>query len=79
MKEYIGQKDAVEKFSIWIQKWKRGSKALLLHGPPGVGKTALLEAYCSENKIDLIEMNASDFRSASQIKQVIGKSMQQRA
>ena len=79
LKEYVGQKKAVEQFLNWIKEWRRESKALLLYGPPGVGKTALIEAYCSENKIDLIEMNASDFRSASQIKGVIGKSMQQQS
>jgi len=79
LKDYVGQKDAVNLFSKWIKKWKVGDKALLLHGPPGVGKTALVEAYCSENNLDLIEMNASDFRSASQINQVIGKSMQQQS
>ena len=79
LKDYVGQKEAVEQFLNWIKTWKRGSKSLLFHGPPGVGKTALIEAYCSENKIDLIEMNASDFRSASQIKEVIGKSMQQQS
>lgn len=79
LKEYVGQKEAVDLFLNWIKKWRPGNKALLFHGPPGVGKTALIEAYCSENKIDLIEMNASDFRSASQIKEVVGKSMQQQS
>lgn len=78
LKEFVGQKEAVAAIQNWLKKWKKG-KALLFHGPPGVGKTVLVEAYCNENKIDLIEMNASDYRSAAQIKEVLGKSTQQQS
>jgi len=78
LKEFVGQKEAVAVIQNWLKKWKKG-KALLFHGPPGVGKTVLVEAYCNENKIDLIEMNASDYRSAAQIKEVLGKSTQQQS
>jgi replication factor C large subunit len=77
LKEFVNQKEALKIFLEWIKKWRRGSKALLFHGPPGVGKTALLEAYSNENNIDLIQLNASDYRSASQIKEVIGESILQ--
>lgn len=78
LKEFVGQKDAVDQFLKWINRW-RPSKALLFYGPAGTGKTVLIEAYCSENKIDLIELNASDYRSASQIKEVLGRSVQQQS
>lgn len=78
LKEYIGQSEAVATFVGWIQKWKLG-KAIIFHGPPGVGKTALLEAYCNENKLDLIETNASDFRSSEQLKESIGNSVGQKS
>jgi replication factor C large subunit len=79
LKEFVNQKEAVEVFLKWIKRWKPRSEALLFHGMPGVGKTALIEAYCSENKLDLIQLNASDYRSANQIKEVLGKSMQQQS
>lgn len=78
LKEYIGQSETVETFLNWIQKWKQG-KAILFHGPPGVGKTVLLEAFCNENKLDLIETNASDFRSSEQLKESIGNSVAQQS
>lgn len=49
----------------------------MLHGPPGVGKTALVEAYANEANLDLVEMNASDFRSAARIDEVLGRSVMQ--
>jgi replication factor C large subunit len=74
--EYVDQKDALDQFLKWIERWRHG-KALLFHGPPGTGKTALVEAYCQEKGLDLIQLNASDYRSAAQIKEVLGSSVQQ--
>ncbi len=76
LKEFVNQRDALEKFLNWIKKGKK-DKALLFFGPPGVGKTALVEAYALENKLDLIELNASDYRSSAQIKEVLGSSATQ--
>lgn len=53
------------------------AKALLFYGMPGVGKTALIHAYAAEKNFEFIEMNASDFRSATQIQEVLGQSMKQ--
>lgn len=77
LKEFVNQEEAVEIFLKWIKRWKPGSKALLFHGPPGIGKTALIHAWTSENNLEFIEMNASDFRSATQIQEVLGQSMMQ--
>ena len=79
MNEFVGQKDAVIQFEKWIKTWKHGEKALLFHGSPGVGKTALVEAWAAENKFDLIQINASDYRSATDIKDSLGKSVQQQS
>ncbi len=74
--DYVGQKPAVEKFLKWIKSWKRG-KSILFHGPPGTGKTSLIEAFSKENNYEFIELNASDFRSKRQIEDVLGQSMMQ--
>ncbi|MEM5791096.1 MAG: replication factor C large subunit [Candidatus Aenigmatarchaeota archaeon] len=79
LKEFVNQKEAVKKFLSWIENWKPGGKAMLFYGMPGVGKTALLEAYANEKNLELIQMNASDYRSAQQIREVIGSSMRQRS
>ena len=77
--EVVGQKKAVDEFFKWYRSWKPGKKAALLHGPPGTGKTCLIEAIGKEKNLEIIELNASDFRTASQIREAIGKSMKQRS
>lgn len=76
LSEYVGQKEAVETFLRWIKNWKQG-KSLLFHGPPGTGKTCLIETFTKENNYELIEMNASDFRDRKQIEEILGQSMKQ--
>ncbi|MEM5882850.1 MAG: replication factor C large subunit [Candidatus Aenigmatarchaeota archaeon] len=78
LKEFVNQKEAVEKFLNWIKNWKPGSKAMLFYGPPGTGKTALVQAYAQEKDLEFVEMNASDFRSKTQIEEVFGRSMLQK-
>lgn len=75
LKEYVNQKEAVAKFIAWIKNWKPGKKPLLLYGPPGVGKTALVYAYAIENNLAVIELNASDTRNYATIRKIIGASI----
>jgi len=77
--EVVGQNKAVEKFLTWFRAWKPGKKAALFHGSAGVGKTCLVEALGKEKNLEIIELNASDYRTASQIKEVIGQSMKQKS
>jgi len=50
----------------------------LFYGPPGVGKTCLVQAFAKERNLEVIELNASDYRTASQIREVVGQSMKQK-
>jgi len=79
LKEFVNQKEAVEIFLKWFNKWKPEDKPLLFYGAPGTGKTCIAEALANEKFYDFIEMNASDVRSASQIKEVFGHSMTQQS
>ena len=55
----------------WLIKWIPGTKPLLLVGPPGVGKTTIVKILSSFLNYDLIELNASDTRSAPQLEKLI--------
>ncbi|RLG86244.1 MAG: replication factor C large subunit [Thermoprotei archaeon] len=69
--DVVNQDDAKSKFVSWLKSWPNVRKrAALLYGPPGCGKTSLVEAAANELGYDVLEMNASDFRRASDIERI---------
>ncbi len=64
----------------FINDFKKQKKhALLLHGPSGSGKTAAVVAIAGELGLELVEVNASDFRSADEINAKIGQALKQQS
>src|SRR6185312_9613095 len=39
--EMVGNEEAKESFVKWLGKWIKGTKPVLLVGPPGIGKTTM--------------------------------------
>jgi replication factor C large subunit len=79
LKEIVGNKAAKQKFLTWLKSWSKGipkKRAALLHGPPGIGKTVTVEASANELKMELVEKNASDYRTADAIKRFAGRASQ---
>ena len=71
IEDIVGNEEAKATFVDWIKgKSKSKKKAVLLYGPPGVGKTALVNAASKEFGFTIIEMNASDTRSEKAINAV---------
>ncbi len=71
----VGNKEAVAEFLGWVEGWLKGKpvkKAALLYGPAGVGKTSLVHAYAKEHGWEVVEMNASDFRTRENIDRIVG-------
>ncbi|KYK35690.1 MAG: hypothetical protein AYK18_02895 [Theionarchaea archaeon DG-70] len=79
VEEVVGQKKAVEQFLTWYKSWQPRKRAALFHGPAGTGKTSLIEVLGKEKNLEVVEMNASDFRTAQQIREVLGQAMKQKS
>ena len=47
-------------------------KAAFLYGPSGCGKTILVKALAKKHNLELIEVNASDYRTKEQIEEKVG-------
>ena len=69
--EMIGNEEAKESFVKWLGKWIKGTKPLLLVGPPGIGKTTMAVLGAKQFGYDLISMNASDVRSKQKIQEIL--------
>ncbi len=54
-------------------------KAIIIHGAPGCGKTSSVYALANDFDMELLEINASDFRNEAQINAVLGHSSAQRS
>ncbi|KAF3905810.1 hypothetical protein AA313_de0205768 [Arthrobotrys entomopaga] len=78
MKEICGNKGQVDKLQKWLQNWPKNLKtnfkmlgpdgsgiyrAVMIHGPPGVGKTTAAHLVAKLEGYDVLESNASDTRS----------------
>ncbi len=72
--DLIGNEDAKLEVKKWALEFERGKsqKPLLLHGPPGTGKTACAKAVAKEFNWTLIETNASDLRDPDSLKRNLG-------
>ena len=75
LKEIVGNKKAVQDLRTWAEMWPSGipeKRAVILHGPAGVGKTSTAHALARDLGWEVIELNASDQRTAGVIEKVAG-------
>lgn len=76
--QICGNKSSVEKIQNWLKGWplahkhkfqRRGPdglggyRAIIIHGPPGIGKTTAAHLAAKSSGYDILESNASDTRS----------------
>ena len=74
--EVVGNERALSQLVTWIRSWEKGIpkvRAVFLHGPPGVGKTSCVVAIANDLDMDLLEVNASDFRTKKRLEELVGR------
>ncbi len=77
-----GQYKALEKVKEFLRdfKTKKTSKnAIILHGPPGTGKTALGYVAAKEKNSEIFELNASDLRNRDKLKEILRPATKQKS
>lgn len=65
IRDLVGNGRQIQKLEEFLQTWEFGQemKAVLLSGPPGIGKTSSAHVVCRASGYDIVELNASDVRS----------------
>ncbi|MCG8696452.1 MAG: replication factor C large subunit [Bacteroidales bacterium] len=71
-----GQDLAIDKIKVFLRGFPK-KRAIILHGPAGVGKTSLAYAVAGEMGAEILELNASDFRNKDKIMGIVGPASQQ--
>jgi replication factor C large subunit len=79
LKDVVGNAEAIQNFVNWVKSWQKGApkkRAAFLYGPPGIGKTVSVEALANDFQMELVEKNASDYRTEEAIKRFAGLASQ---
>jgi replication factor C subunit 1 len=87
MNQICGNKGQVEKIQNWLKGWQKahkydfqkkgadglgGYRAIMIHGPPGIGKTTAAHLAAILAGYDVLESNASDTRSKKMVESGLG-------
>lgn len=75
IRDLVGNKKAVTSIKDWLANWpksiSRNKRALLLYGPPGVGKTIAVHVIAKHLGFDVSEINSSVKRSKKAMNELL--------
>jgi replication factor C large subunit len=76
-----GQNEVIEKVRKFLEDFstKGSKKAIVLHGPPGTGKTTIAHVIGRETNSEIFELNASDLRDKKRLEEVLKPAMEQKS
>jgi len=69
----------IKRFLMDFSMGKKGKKAVILHGPPGTGKTSLAHVAAAETSSEIFELNASDLRNKGKLIEVLRPATKQKS
>ena len=79
LRDVVSNAEGKEKILAWIKSWDKGApakRAVFVYGPPGIGKTVTVEALAHDLSMELVEKNASDYRTEDAIQRFAGLASQ---
>ncbi|MCE8423286.1 MAG: replication factor C large subunit [Candidatus Methanoperedens sp.] len=79
LSQVVGHNKPVDELIQWARAWEKGipkDRAVVLYGKAGIGKTSAAHALAREMGWEVIELNASDQRTAEIIEKVVGSASQ---
>jgi replication factor C large subunit len=76
-----GQNEVIEKVRKFLEDFHTpgSKKAIVLHGPPGTGKTTIAHVIGRETNSEIFELNASDLRDKKRLEDVLKPAMEQKS
>lgn len=80
-----GQNEALEKIKKFVSDFHLGKitakskRAIILHGPPGTGKTSLAHIISNETNSEIFELNASDLRNKNKLQEILQPVLEQKS
>ncbi len=72
--EIVNQKKGVEEIIKFLNGFGRGKKAIIIYGPPGIGKTASVYAIAKELGYEIVSLDSSEIRNKKTIENVVKQS-----
>ncbi|KAJ2726231.1 DNA replication factor C complex subunit Rfc1 [Coemansia sp. Benny D115] len=83
LKDLCGHKTMAQEILKWLGWWASGTvpekRAVLISGPPGIGKTTTAHLVAKLAGFDVLELNASETRSKSALSGILGAAVGNRS
>lgn len=78
--EIVGQTKVIKELINFISNFKnQKKKAAFVYGPSGVGKTCSVYCIAKELNLEILEVNASEFRNKDHIHSIVGGAISQQS